>query len=206
MAGPRYKPGVLPVLLLDVQRPDLGAALAERGLKASMAVASAAAALVGEGAPRPACPVVIQASAPATAGALLDGGADDVVLATDPDSLVAARLAAVIRRSRPGLIQVGNIAIDTVERRVTRAGRPIHLLPREYALLLYLARHAGQVVDHATLHSALWGRGFDPGTNVIAVHVSRLRGKLGTGGVTVVTERGRGYRLTPSVAGGGKVA
>lgn len=203
MAGPRYKPGVLPVLLLDIERPQLAAALAERGMRASMAVASAAVALVGEGVPRPSCPVVIQASAPAGAGALLDGGADDVVLATDPDSLVAARLAAVIRRSRPGQVHVGDIAIDTVERRVTRGGRPIRLLPREYALLLYLARHAGQVVDHATLHSALWGRGFDPGTNVIAVHVSRLRGKLGEGGVTVATERGRGYRLTVAGAGQG---
>ncbi|MBV9750658.1 MAG: response regulator transcription factor, partial [Acetobacteraceae bacterium] len=121
-----------------------------------------------------------------------------------PDSLVAARLAAVVRRSRPGLVQVGDIAIDTVERRVTRAGRPVELLPREYALLLFLAKHAGDVVDHATLHRALWGRCFDPGTNVIAVHVSRLRGKLGRGGVTVLTERGKGYRLAAPIAGGGK--
>lgn len=195
---------MLPVLLLGVKRPSLAAALAERGLAASAAVAGAAAALVGEAMPRPSCPSVVEASSTGSAGALLDGGADDVVLRTDPDSLVAARLAALVRRSQPAVLRVGDIAIDTVERSVTRAGEPIVLLPREYALLLYLARHAGQVVGHATLHQALWGRSFHPGTNVIAVHVSRLRSKLGADGVTVVTERGRGYRLAVPIAGGGR--
>lgn len=191
---------MLPVLLLGVKRPGLARLLAERGLAARGAAAGAVAALVAEGLPRPACPAVVQASAGPVAGALLDGGADDVVLPTDPDSLVAARIAALVRRARPELIQVGDIVIDTVERRVTRAGQPIKLLPREYLLLLHLARHANAVVDHGSLHQALWGRAFDPGTNVIAVHVSRVRAKLGAGSVTVRTERGRGYRLVTSIA------
>lgn len=204
MAGQRYKPGVIPVLLLGIERPALAFALAERGLVASAAAVGAVAALIADSLPRPACPLVIEASSSTVAGALLDGGVDDVVLRSDPDSLVAARIAAVVRRSRPGLVQVGDIAIDTVERRVTRAGRPLVLLPREYQLLLYLARHAGMAVDQTALHRALWGREFDPGTNVIAVHVSRLRAKLGAGSVTVITDRGRGYRLAPPIAGGGK--
>lgn len=191
---------MLPVLLLGIERPALAAALAERGLVVSTARTGAVAALVGEGAARPLCPLVVEVRSPDAASALLDGGVDDVVLRSDPDTLVAARLAALVRRSRPGLVQVGDIAIDTVERRVTRAGRPLALLPREYGLLLYLARHAGVAVDHASLHRAVWGREFDPGTNVIAVHVSRLRSKLGVGSVTVMTERGRGYRLGGPIA------
>lgn len=191
---------MLPVFVHGVERPALASALAERGLIARAVVGGAAAALVSEAMPRPVCPAVIEVQSSAAASALLDGGADDVVLASEPDSLVAARLAALVRRLQPGVVQAGDIAIDTVERRVTRGGRPVNLLPREYGLLLYLARHVGQVVDHATLHRALWGRAFHPGTNVIAVHVSRLRAKLGEGGVIVVTERGRGYSLTAPVA------
>jgi two-component system, OmpR family, response regulator len=195
VAGSRYKPGVLPVLVLGVDRPALAAALAERGLAAQPAVAGPVAALIGEGSARPACPTIVHVATPEAACALLDGGIDDVALASDPDRLVAARLAALVRRSQPGVIQVGDLAIDTLDRRVTRAGRPLALLPREYALLLYLARHAGAAVDHATLHRAIWGRVFDPGTNVIAVHVSRLRAKLGDSPARISTERGRGYRL-----------
>ena len=204
VTGPRYRPGMLPVFVDGVARPRLGSALAERGLAARAFAAGAVAALVPDGVPLPVCPVVIEARSGDEAGQLLDGGAADVVLATDPDALVAARLAALIRRLRPEVVRAGDIAIDTVERRVTVAGAPLALLPREYALLLFLARRVDQVVAHATLHRALWDRDFDPGTNVIAVHVSRLRGKLGGTGVTVVTERGRGYRLATGVAGRGQ--
>lgn len=182
-----------PVLLLGIERPALAGLLAKRGL--IVRASGAKAALVADDQPRPAIPAVVQASSPEIAGELLDGGADDVVLRSDPDELVAARIAALVRRSQPGLLQIGDLAIDTLERRVTRAGRALTLLPRKYQLLLYLAWHAGVVVDHVTLHQALWGRAFNPGTNVIAVHVSRLRGKLGDGAVTVITDRGQGYRL-----------
>lgn len=203
MAGQRYKPGVNPVLVLGIERPALAAALAGRGMVARAAAAGAIVALVREDGDRPSCPALVEASSVEAASALLDGGADDVVLRSDPDSLVAARLAALLRRARPEVVQVGDIAIDTVERRVTQAGQSMALLPREYQLLLYLARHPGVAVAQATLHRALWGRDFDPGTNVIAVHVSRLRAKLG-GGVRITTDRGKGYRLTATVAGSGQ--
>ena len=162
---------MLAVMVDGIERPALAAALAERGLIVRAAATGATAALVPETASRPVCPVVVEALCGESAAPLLDGGADDVVLRSGPDSLVAARLAALVRRSQPGVIQVGDIAIDALDRRVTRAGRPLRLLPREFALLLYLARHVGRAVDHATLHGALWGRKFDPGTNVIAVHI-----------------------------------
>lgn len=195
MVAQRYKSGVLPVILVGVQRPGLKALLVARGLTVRVATTGCAAALVAEGLPRPVCPAVVEAADAQSAAPLLDSGADDVVLRSDPDVLVAARIVALIRRSQPLQVQFGDIVIDTVERSVALDGIALTLLPREYALLLYLARHGGATVDHLTLHRALWGRGFDPGTNVIAVHISRLRAKLNGGRVTVITERGKGYRL-----------
>lgn len=195
-------PGLASVHVAGIDRPSLAAALAERGLAIAALASDTAVALVEEGRTRPACPSVIETGSAGRAAMLLDGGADDVVLRSDPDDVVAARLAALVRRFRPGLVRVGDIAIDPVERSVTRQGQPLPLLPREYALLHFLARHAGTAVDHEMLHQALWGRAFDPGKNVIAVQVSRLRARLGDSGVTVVTERGKGYRLV--AAGGGR--
>ena len=202
MAGQRYRAGVLPVMLSGVDRPALAALLAQRGLTVRASSTQFAAALLGEGVEWPHCPVLVEVRSPEGAGHLLDNGADDVVLPTDPDTLVAARIAALVRRTRHGLVRVGEIAIDTVERRVTVSGRALRLLPREYALLNFLAQHVGVPVDHATLHQAIWGRDFHPGTNVIAVHVSRLRGKLADSGVTLITDRGRGYRLAIAGPGG----
>jgi len=110
---------------------------------------------------------------------------------------IAARLAARLRPRPPPPIVIGELRIDWVERRVARAGRPLALLPREYALLLHLARAGGRCVDRAELLEAVWRLHFDPGTNVIEVHVSRLRAKLDRGFARplLVTEKGRGYRL-----------
>lgn len=128
----------------------------------------------------------------------LDDGADEAMLARAGDALIAARLSALLRRSRAApLIRLGSLAIDPVERRVMREGRRIDLLPREYALLLHLVRHEGEIVGRAALREAVWGLDFDPGTNVIEVHVSRLRSKLDRGFAIAMlqTEKGRGYRL-----------
>nr|WP_243852986.1 winged helix-turn-helix domain-containing protein [Sphingomonas naasensis] len=92
---------------------------------------------------------------------------------------------------------MGDLRIDPVERRVEREGRAIALLPREYALLLHLARSAGRSIAREELLAAVWGLRFDPGTNVVEVHVSRLRAKLDRGFAApmLVTDKGRGYRL-----------
>jgi two-component system OmpR family response regulator len=128
----------------------------------------------------------------------LDAGADDAVLLPASAGEIAARLAARLRGRAPDRITLGELAIDPVERSVSRGGRRIALLPREYALLVHLARARGRCVSRAELLEAVWRLRFDPGTNVVEVHVSRLRAKLDRGAPApmLVTERGRGYRLT----------
>ncbi len=125
----------------------------------------------------------------------LDAGAEDAMPASAGAEEIAARLAARIRR-RPEIV-LGELRIDPVERRVTRAGHLIRLLPREYALLLHLVRQGERPTGRNELLSAVWGLGFDPGTNVVEVHVSRLRAKLDRGFAIPMlrTDKGRGYRL-----------
>jgi two-component system OmpR family response regulator len=142
--------------------------------------------------------VVLPGSEQAHIADALDAGADDAVTERAHDPLVAARVAALIRRCRADhLLEFGSLTIDPLARRASRAGRALGLLPREFAVLLHLVRRAGETVPRAALLEAVCGIGFDPGTNVIEVHVSRLRAKL-DGGASVpmlLTERGRGYRL-----------
>lgn len=125
----------------------------------------------------------------------LDAGAEDAMHASAGAEEIAARLAARIRR-RPEII-LGDLRIDPVERRVTRAGHLIRLLPREYALLLHLVHQGERPAGREQLLAAVWGLGFDPGTNVVEVHVSRLRAKLDRGFASPMlrTDKGRGYRL-----------
>lgn len=132
--------------------------------------------------------------------AALDGGADDALSARSSNALIAARVGAIVRRNvATRWVRIGDLSIDTLDRTVIRAGHAIPLLPREYRLLLVLARAPGQVVSRQTLVSALCGLRFDPGTNVIEVHMSRLRAKLDRGFAEPMlhTERGQGYRLVP---------
>ena len=181
------------ILVIGVDRPALCAAF-RRG---DGAVGPPVAALVRAGEPAPVCPVLIEAPDLATAIKLLDT-ADDVVLASDPDALVAARLAALVRRSVGPRFEVADLSIDPMARRVTRAGLPIALVPREYALLLCLARRSGETVPRKMLLDQVWGLGFDPGTNVVEVQVSRLRGKLHHARAPILfTDKGAGYRLGP---------
>lgn len=142
--------------------------------------------------------VVLGGADQAVIAAALDAGADDAVTERTGDILVAARIAALARRHHAATtIVVGPLVIDPITRTATRNGRAIDLLPREYAVLLHLARAEGRVVDRAELHEAVWGLGFDPGTNVIEVHISRLRAKVDRGFAApmLLTERGFGYRL-----------
>ena len=186
------------ILVIGVDRPGLSAVLSRADHGRGDAAGPPLAALVRAGEPAPVCPALIEAPDVATAIRLLDT-ADDVVLASDPDALVAARLAALVRRSTAPRLQVGDVAIDQVTRRVTRAGAAIALVPREYALLLHLARRQGDTVSRRVLLDQVWGLGFDPGTNVVEVHVSRLRAKLGHASAPILfTDKGAGYRLGPA--------
>ncbi|HSF18033.1 MAG TPA: response regulator transcription factor [Vicinamibacteria bacterium] len=109
-------------------------------------------------------------------------GGDDYLVKPFAFSELLARLEALVRRgeSEPATTRlvVGDLEMDLLARRVKRAGRTIDLKPREFRLLEYLMRHSGQVVTRTMLLEQIWDYHFDPQTNVIDVHVSRLRGKI----------------------------
>jgi two-component system OmpR family response regulator len=126
----------------------------------------------------------------------LDGGADDyVVKPFDLDELLA-RLRALIRRAAGqtrNLVEIGDVVVATDARRVTRAGRPVALTPREYALVEFLALHRGRVVSRTELYEHLFDEDEDTLSNLLDVHVSNVRKKLGAGFIT--THRGHGYGI-----------
>lgn len=129
--------------------------------------------------------------------AALDAGAADAVAdPVDADEL-AARVDVSIRRRAAMAIRVGALQLDPVARTVTRSGARIAVVPREFALLSYLAECAGRFVSRRELLEQIWGLGFDPGTNVVAVHISNLRAKLDRPFATAMIEgrKGLGYRL-----------
>ncbi|MGV3478518.1 MAG: response regulator transcription factor [Sphingobium sp.] len=136
----------------------------------------------------------------------LRGGSDDYV--TKPFSLaeLMVRAEALLRRAdrnaaaaSEARLVIGDLEIDLLSRAVRRGGRPIALVPREFSLLVFLARHAGHVVTRTMMLEKLWGYHFDPGTNVIDVHIGRLRRKIDEGSdhSLLHTVRGAGYRLSP---------
>lgn len=127
----------------------------------------------------------------------LRGGADDyMVKPVALDELVARIEAVVRRRSSLAPLEYGELHFDLAQRRVKRAGEACHLSPREYDLLLRLARGGGQTVKRDDLLSDVWDLGFDPGTNVLDVHIGRLRKKIDRHGEPLIeTIRGVGYRL-----------
>jgi two-component system OmpR family response regulator len=116
------------------------------------------------------------------------------------DELLARVRALWHGRDRNGPVtrlQVGDLEMDLLARTVHRAGQKIDLQPREFRLLEYLMRHAGQVVTRTMLLEKVWDYHFDPQTNVIDVHISRLRAKIDRDFATPLlhTVRGSGYRL-----------
>ncbi len=131
----------------------------------------------------------------------LRGGADDYLPKPFAFSELLARIEALLRRAKPGhdksQLQVADLKLDMRAMRVTRGARTIALQPREYRLLEYLMRHAGQVVTRTMLLEAVWDYHFDPQTNVIDVQISRLRGKIDKdfSPMLIHTVRGAGYRL-----------
>ncbi|MDD4880137.1 MAG: response regulator transcription factor [Gallionellaceae bacterium] len=133
----------------------------------------------------------------------LQAGGDDYLVKPFAFSELLARVQALVRRAsgvvEPVRLAVGELEMDLVKRRVTRAGREVLLQPREFALLEYLLRHKGSVVSKIMLMEHVWDYSFDPETSVVETTVSRLRNKLNEGFEAqpelIRTVRGVGYVL-----------
>ena len=131
----------------------------------------------------------------------LRSGGDDYLIKPYAFAELLARVEVLAgRRSGDGPVtrlEVADLELDLLSRSVKRAGESIELQPREFKLLEYLMRHAGQVVTRTMLLEAVWDFHFDPQTNVIDVHISRLRGKIEKGfdAALIHTIRGAGYSL-----------
>ena len=131
----------------------------------------------------------------------LNAGADDYLVKPFAFSELEARVGALLRRVTPEgpetSLRVGDLEMNLITREVERNGKSIDLQPREFRLLEYLMRHAGQVLTRTMLLEHVWDYHFDPQTNVIDVHVSRLRSKIDKGFEVQLlhTVRGAGYKL-----------
>jgi len=133
----------------------------------------------------------------------LKAGGDDYLVKPYAPSELIARVDALARRRNPDAVktrlEVGDLDMDLLARTVKRGGEAILLQPREFRLLEFLMRNAGQVVTRTMLLEKVWDYHFDPQTNVIDVHISRLRAKIDKpyGTAMLHTVRGAGYRLQP---------
>jgi len=130
----------------------------------------------------------------------LDMGADDYLTKPFDFHELLARLRALLRRGpalRPETVEIADLSIDMRARRVKRGGCQIELTAKEYALLEYLARRAGEVVTRAEIAEHVWEENFDPFSNLIEVYVQRLRRKIDEGHAPKLlhTRRGEGYVL-----------
>lgn len=131
----------------------------------------------------------------------LRAGGDDYLTKPYAFSELLARVEVLARRGSPSeaqtVYQVGGLTLERLSRKVERDGESIVLQPREFRLLEYLMKHAGQVVTRTMLLENVWDYHFDPQTNVIDVHMSRLRSKIDKGHASPLlhTIRGAGYMI-----------
>lgn len=131
----------------------------------------------------------------------LEAGADDYLVKPFAFSELHARITALMRRppmqTEETVMKVADLELDLVRHSIERAGQPITLQPREYRLLVYLLRNTGKVLTRTMLLEAVWDFHFDPRTNVVETHISRLRNKIDKpfASSLIHTVRGAGYSL-----------
>ncbi len=132
----------------------------------------------------------------------LRAGGDDYLIKPFASDEMAARVEVLLRRRQsavaPALLRIADLELDLIARSGRRARRELNLLPTEFKLLEFMLRNSGQVVTRNMMFEAVWGYHFDPGTNLIDVHIGRLRRKLDLPGVAplIRTVRGSGYILS----------
>ncbi|MGI5375190.1 response regulator transcription factor [Streptomyces sp. CA-251387] len=132
----------------------------------------------------------------------LDTGADDYLTKPVSYAVLLARLRALLRRGarqRPAVLAAGDLRLDPAARTVSRAGRDIEVTAREFAVLEFLLRRAGEAVSKRTILDHVWGDDFEGDPNIVEVYVRRLRNKVDRpfGRESLLTSRGHGYRLVP---------
>ena len=132
----------------------------------------------------------------------LRAGGDDYRTKPFASEELSARLEVLMRRRngaprQTAVLAVADLEIDLISRSVRRAGAEVRLMPTEFKLLEFMMRNSGQVLTRTMIFEAIWGYHFDPGTNLIDVHLGRLRKKVDTPGLPVLihTVRGSGYAL-----------
>jgi two-component system OmpR family response regulator len=131
----------------------------------------------------------------------LRAGGDDYLTKPFAADEMVARLEVLLRRrrgaERQGVLRVADLELDLIDRKARRGGRTLRLLPTEWKLLEFMMRNSGQILTRTMIFESAWGYHFDPGTNLIDVHLGRLRKKVDPPGVTplIQTIRGSGYRL-----------
>ena len=147
-------------------------------------------------------PVIILTARAETADKVqgLDAGANDYVTKPFEFDELLARVRAALRsadHTTTAQLEIGDLSLDLVTKMASRAGRPIELAPREWALLELFMRHPTQIFSRAQILSRVWDYSFDPGSNVVDVYVGYLRRKLNRPGLVplIQTVRGAGYRL-----------
>jgi two-component system, OmpR family, copper resistance phosphate regulon response regulator CusR len=137
----------------------------------------------------------------------LDAGADDYLVKPFDFKELLARLRALLRRLetlRPPVARVADLVLNTGSHAVARAGRPVPLTTKEYALLEYLVLNQGRVVGREEIAQHVWDENFDPFSNIIDVYIRRLRGKVDAGFSPrlIHTRRGAGYLLSGEMGAG----